>query len=271
MALELGAATYTYLFTTDLADALGRLADLGFRSCELMVTPPHLWPPDVGERERDDLRRRLREHGLRLTAINPTYLDLNLSSTNPQIRAEAVRQVRECVDLAADLGARFLLVGTGRRHPLIPAPWDWLYPKTLDALAEIVAHAEARGVTIAVENIPTLFLERAEHLVRVCEDLQSDAVTAVFDVANAYLVEDVVAGLEVVAPHLSYVHLSDTRRSPWGHLRVGAGDIDFGAIAETLDRLGFTGPSTLEVIDPDDPDGALRESVRQLEELGWKR
>jgi sugar phosphate isomerase/epimerase len=94
MPLAPGGCTYSYLWTLSLDDAVNRLADLGFRSIELMATPPHLWPAEFARSERAALRRLCASRGMTITSVNPTYLDLNLASLNPGFRAETVRSSR---------------------------------------------------------------------------------------------------------------------------------------------------------------------------------
>lgn len=271
MPLDLGAASYTYLYATDLDGAIDRIAGLGFRSCELMATAPQLHPSEVDSARRRQIRARLGERGLALTALNPTFLDINIASTNPDHRTYAIGQIRACIDLAADLGAAYVVVGTGRRHPLIGPPFESLYRIALDGIGECVHHAEHRGITAVLENIPTLFLERGDHLRRVCADIASERCQILYDAANGYMVEDPIDGLDAVAPFLTYVHLSDTVRDRWLHAPVGQGQVDFAAFTEKLVALGYTGPATLEVIEPDDPDAGFAESARRLAPLGWER
>jgi L-ribulose-5-phosphate 3-epimerase len=266
----LGAATYTYLWEGGLAGALERISALGFASCEIMATPPHIEPTAFSPSDRAALRDGLDRSGLALTAVNPTFLDLNLASTSAVTRAQVTDQVRASIELASDLGADFAIVSPGRCHPLIPAPMDWLRPRAVDAVRSCVELGERLGVTIVLENIPSGFLERGEQLAELCDEIASPACRVLFDVANAHMVEDPVVGLRAVAPFLAYVHLSDTTRQAWGHLAVGAGDVDFGAFASELDRLGYDGPTTLEVIDGAEPDEALRSSAAALEDHGWQ-
>lgn len=141
---------------------------------------------------------------------------------------------------------------------------------TLGAIGQCVRRAEERGVTIVLENIPSLFLDRTPDLVRLCDDLASSRCRIVYDVANSFLVEDLVAGLDVVAPYLAYVHLSDTPRKPWLHAPVRTGAVDFAAFTRRLAELDYTGPTTLEIIHPADPDAGLAESARALAPLGWQ-
>jgi L-ribulose-5-phosphate 3-epimerase len=74
--------------------------------------------------------------------------------------------------------------------------------------------------------------------------------------------------LRIVAPKVDFVHLSDTGLETWAHATIGTGVVPFDRIAAALEAIGFTGPSTLEVISQD-PDKDIADSCRALEAFGW--
>jgi sugar phosphate isomerase/epimerase len=267
--LPLGSAVYTYLWECPLEAAIERCARLGFATLEVPTTPPFLWPAHFGPFERRQLRRRMRDAGVRLFSLNPTFLDLNLISLNPAIREASLAEAKETVRLAADLGAELVVLAPGRRHPLIPSPLDDAEEVAVEQIGECVELATQVGVTIGVENVPGLFVATGSQVARLVERVDSLRCRAVFDVANALMVEDPAAGLTAVAQHLALVHYSDARRDAWAHLPVGMGEVDFTAATRTLREVGFEGPVILEVTYPEDPDGGLSSSIEELSRLGF--
>ena len=114
MHLTVGACTYSWLWDLSLQDAVRRIADMGFKYFELMSAPPHCWPRDWSAADRTAFRRLYESLGLHLSSVNPTFLDLNMASPNPGIREETIRQLRETIQLAHDLGAGIVVVAGGR-------------------------------------------------------------------------------------------------------------------------------------------------------------
>jgi sugar phosphate isomerase/epimerase len=125
-------------------------------------------------------------------------------------------------------------------------------------------------VVIGLENGPTNVLDRAAQVAAVCGVVDRPSLRMVYDVANAQMVEDPAEGLSDVLPHLALVHVSDTSRTRWAHARVGGGDVDFEAIAGALDSARYDGPSVMEIVDFDDPAGALASSLKALRRWGWR-
>lgn len=264
----LGAATYGFLFAAPLVDALGELADAGIKLVELTAAPPHVQLGSFDRAARDMLRRRIDQLDLRLVSVNPTYLDINMCSLNDRFREESIRQLTETLRLCQDLGAEMLVLFAGRRHVLAPAPMSLVEPMLLHGLETLLEEADRLGVTLALENGPTLVVERGSDVARLCAHFDG-RLRAVFDVANARMVEDVAEGLETVLPHTALVHLSDTTPRRWQHAAVGEGDIDFADVAQVLHRAGYPGPSIMEVVDIDRPLEALVESASALAARGW--
>ncbi|MFI5341378.1 MAG: sugar phosphate isomerase/epimerase family protein, partial [Candidatus Methylomirabilales bacterium] len=119
MPLTVGACTYSWLWDAPLQDAVHRIAEMGFNYFELMSHVPHCWPRNWSSADRVAFRKLYESQGLRLTSVNPTFLDLNMASPNPGIRDESIRQLRETIQLAHDIGAGIVVAIAGRKHALI--------------------------------------------------------------------------------------------------------------------------------------------------------
>jgi sugar phosphate isomerase/epimerase len=265
--MRLGTAIYTYLWECTLEEAIDRCSRFGFDTLELMTTPPFLWPPHYGPYERARLRRRLADAGVGVYSLNPTYLDVNIISLNPAIRAASVAELIANLELAAEIGAQVVVVSPGRRHPLIPAPDDEAERLSLDGIARLVRRGEDLGVTVGLENLPSLFATTGAAVRRLAEQIGSPRCRIVFDVANAYMSQDPSEGLREAAPYLALVHYSDTHKHAWGHLPLGMGEVNFAAATDTLREIGFAGPVLLETTFAQDPDGGIRSSLALLDSL----
>lgn len=268
--LRLGSATYSYLWSISLEDAIAEIARLGFRAIEIMATPPHAWPRDLDPERRSRLRHLCRDLGLTIEALNPTFLDLNLASTNPGIREEATRQICETIELAGDLGARMVVVAAGQRHPLIAPSADWFWNITREGVTRCLEVCTKRRVYFALENAWTV-VDRAQQMAQLMREIDHPWLGICYDVANAAMVQSPYDGLYVVADRLIHVHLSDTDFRAWGHNPVGSGIVDFSRVARILREIGYNGTSILELTYPQDSSGGIRRSTEILERLGWAR
>jgi len=269
--LKLGTAQYTFLWDYSLKDSLKQIEELGFRYIELMTTPPHFWPPSFKKERRKDLRKWMDLFDLELVAINPTFLDINMASPNPGIREESIKQIKQQITLAHDLGAKIIVVIIGKRHPLIAPPIEIVWKKfAKEGVLRCVEHAEKNKVIFGLENGPSLFIEKAAFMRFVLNEVRSPWMKFVFDIANASIVEPIEPALDLIKDHLVHVHLSDTDGKKWTHSPIGMGKIDFSSIAKKLKEINFSGVSILETTHAENPKWGIVSSVEKLLPLGWR-
>lgn len=268
--LPLSGCTFGWLHRAPLASALRSLAAGGIRSVELTTAPPHLFTRHFGRYERLELARLLRDLGLSVVSVNPSFADINLISTNPEIRAVSEAQVAAEIELAADLGAEFVVVIPGRRHALAPAPDDAARAVLSQALGRLLHRAEELGVTIALENSPYGYLGSSADLLALVTEWDSPRLRVTYDAANALAQEDPANGVARLGEYLALAHVSDTWRARWAHTSVGRGEVDFAAFAAALAAAGFTGPTVYELVDGEDPEPRLATDFAALAKAGWE-
>jgi len=270
-SLKLGTAQYTYLWDRTLEESLKEIKALGFKYIELMTTIPHIWPPALTQSQRSDLRVQIERLELELVAINPTFLDINMASTNPGLRRESVQQIMDQITLAHDLGAKIIVVIVGKRHPLMAPPFETVWEKfAKEGVLRCVEHAEKHNVIFGLENGPSLFVDNTDKMLFILNEVGSSSMKMVFDVANASMVESLDSAFEKIKDHLAHVHLSDTDYQTWTHSPVGVGKIDFGSVAKKLKEIKYSGISILETTYAEDPKWGIMSSVEKLRPLGWQ-
>jgi sugar phosphate isomerase/epimerase len=268
--LPLAGCTFGWLHRAPLVDALRELAAHDVRTVELTTAAPHLFTRHFGSYERKDLARLLRGLGIQVISLNPSFADINLVSTNPEIREISERQLAAEIELAADLGAGYVVVIPGRRHALAPAPDEAARAVLGEGLSRLLDRATAAGVTIALENSPYGYLGSAADLLGVVRDFDSPRLRVTYDVANALAQEDPAEGVALLGEYLGLAHVSDAWRARWAHTSVGRGEVDFAGFAGALTAAGFAGPTVYELVDGEDPAPRLDADFAALDKAGWE-
>ena len=264
-----GINTYAWAWTMPAAEVVRRLADLGYRSFELLVHPPHLPLDGFDASSRRALARALETAGATHRMLNLPSLDHNLASPLPRARAASVQMFRDAIDLAADLGAAWLVLVPGRMSPLAPPSLEQRTAWLREGLDTLLPQAEARGVGLAVENVPMAAFPDAGSLGAFVRGYGSRSLGVCYDVANAHFVGEAPAdGIRLLAELLRIVHLSDTSRAAWRHDPVGEGDVPFATLPSALAAAGFTGPCVLEILHAD-PEAVILRSHAALAALGF--
>jgi sugar phosphate isomerase/epimerase len=224
-----------------LEDELRRIAEAGFDFVDLTLEPPRAWPVD-GER----VGRLLAELGL--TAVGHTAYYLPIASPFPELRERASGLLTAAFETFAAAGVRLVNV-----HP---DPATRLFSEAevrawnAEAIARLVSDAEARGLTIMVENLGRSFSK-----VEDFEPIFAAAGNARFhlDVAHAHMWRGkgepnrTAELLEAFRDRLAHVHVSDNLGGDDLHLPLGVGTIDWPEAVATLKSAGWDGTVTLEV------------------------
>lgn len=268
-ARSLGVNTYSYIWSTPVADCLRQLDALGYREFELVLNPPHLALDEFAPAERKRLAASLTASGLVVRSLNVPSLDHNLASPMRRMRQYSVNLFLDAIDLAADLGAAHLVVVPGRMSPLFAPPLQQREAWMRESLDALVPHAQRRGVTLALENVPFASFPDANTLGAFVRDYASPALGVCYDAANAHFIgESPAAGLRALRELVRLVHLSDTTRDTWRHDEVGLGDVPFAEVPAALDEINFDGACMLEIIS-NEPARAIQRSHHALTALGF--
>ena len=112
--LKLGTCLYNFIWSNPLESAIRRAAALGFRAVEIMATAPQMDVRQFDSAQLNMLLQVVDETGVEIVSLNPTFIDLNLASRNDTFRRESVNEIKACIDVAALVNARIVVVGPGR-------------------------------------------------------------------------------------------------------------------------------------------------------------
>jgi L-ribulose-5-phosphate 3-epimerase len=270
--LKLGTCLYNFIWENSLPDAIRRAASSGFGAVEIMATWPQLDPRRFLQgHERKEVHTALEETGVHVVSLNPTFIDWNLASRSEVIRQETVKEIKACVDAAVDLGAELVVVGAGRRHPLVLEPIEMSNALAHPAIRECIDYAESKGVVYGFENISSLYMDHCDDIAAFIDKMDTPYCKAVFDAANArWTRQDPGDAARTLGSRIGHVHLSDGDGSCLSHWPIGRGDIDFGQIAAALREVDYRGWSFLETTWMEAPDWAIESSVKALRPHGWQ-
>ena len=257
-----------FLTTTGITDperACATARELGFRLVQLGKLPDTYYSPE-GARLLDGilLRNELECVALCMVYDGESYSDLDavrrtVGFVPEETVAARVAQSRRCVDTAADLGVPLVTTHVG----LIPSdPGDPAYRRVRDAVEDIAAHSQKRGVRLALETGQ----ETAQELLDLI-DSAGAPVGVNFDGANfvAYSTQDPVEALHLLYDRTASVHVKDYLPPPASGRFIRECPLGQGAarVDETIRYLvdhRFPGPLILEQYDRQNPLQTIAES-----------
>jgi hydroxypyruvate isomerase len=230
------AANLAYLFTErPFLERFGAAAAAGFTAVELQF--PYDQAPSA-------VKAELERHSLTMLGINSPPANLAAGEFGlaavPGREQEFFVLFRQALDYVVAIGGRQIHVLSGKVPPNERPAADAVVVKNLARAADAAAQ---KGITLLIEPInprdrPDYFLTRAEHAADIIARVARPNLRIQFDFYHAQIVGgDLITRFEKHLPVVGHVQIAavPSRREP------DEGEINYPAIFEALDRLGYTG------------------------------
>ncbi|HEX4416091.1 MAG TPA: sugar phosphate isomerase/epimerase family protein [Lacipirellulaceae bacterium] len=253
-------------------------AGLGVRlevALELGVHTIHLHTPRAESRtpERAKLfSERLADLGITITVVfagfeGESYADIptvqrTVGLMPRETRGARARELKEIADFARLLGVDVVGVHLG----FVPHDKsDADYIELLEIARDICDHCKRNRQALHLETGQ----EPVDILIAFLDDVQRDNIFVNFDPANMILygAGEPIPALEALGSRVRSVHCKDATWSDkpgetWGaEVPLGEGAANFEAFLKTLNKIGYSGPLTIEREIPQEPE-------RQKAEIG---
>jgi sugar phosphate isomerase/epimerase len=276
---KLAFSTNAYL-RFSFAEAVRRLAAIGYRGVEIMADVPHAWPAFLLEEQKQAIRDSLNKNNLAISNINSFMMHAINDSRQRYWHPSWIepdrhyRQIRidhttRALTLAKELGAPCITTEPG--GPVEPGgSWAAALKLFVEGLKPVLDHAEKEGVLLLVEPEPGLLIETCDQFLELTKHLDSPAVGMNFDIGHAYCVgDDPATSIPRVAKYIRHFHLEDIAATRvHHHLIPGAGAIDFAATLKAIRAINYQGWITIELYPyVDDPDEAATLALQRITKI----
>src|SRR6516225_10148740 len=274
--MKLAFSTNAYL-KFSFAEAVKRLAAIGYRGVEIMADVPHAWPACLLDEQKQSIRDALARHGLAISNINAFMMNAisdprqrywHPSWIEPDRHYRQIRidHTRRSLTLARELGAPCITTEPG--GPVEPGgSWSQALRLFVEGLKPVAEHAAKEGVLLLVEPEPGLLIETADQFLELVQHIDSPAVGLNFDMGHFYCVgDDPAQTVHRLARYIRHFHLEDIAATRvHHHLVPGEGAIDFAATFRAIRSIDYTGWITVELYPyVDDPDAAARTALERV-------
>ncbi len=193
-----------------------------FNALEILCDGP-MWPRAGHWKSIGDIGN----NGIDIYMHSPT-IDLNPASVNKGIREETLWQLKETVDMAAALGAKFVTTHPGVVHRPDPRILKMCREFAIEVLGEASDYAKKSGLALSIENMPF----RKTYLCGTSEELdtfrQRCGSNVTIDVGHAILSPEPMSFLKL--KDISYLHVNDNKGDKDSHLCPGEGILDLNML-----------------------------------------
>jgi D-psicose/D-tagatose/L-ribulose 3-epimerase len=240
MKLGVSAFAWTAAFGPEHLTLLPRVKEYGFDGLEL----PMFKPSDIPVAE---LRREFEANDLDCTICAILPDGINPISPEASVRKRSLAHLVECVETAAELGARLLggpiFAPIGYLPPHRPTPDEWRW--AVDIFQSLGDLIERNNIDVSIEPVnraETFFIRTAAEAKEFCEDIGHPCIGVTLDTFHANIEEkDVPAAIDHLGFHLKHMHISENDRG-----LIGSGHVDLPGCIAALDRIGYDGYLVVE-------------------------
>ena len=229
--------------------------DCGFERIECPTTR------DQGDAEK--MKAASEKTGLPIHSVmNMDHWQYPFSSADPAVVEKSLDGARVSIRNAHLWGATTVL--------LVPAvvnaqtTYKEAYERSQVAIRKLIPLADELNITLALEEVWNKFLLSPLEFARYIDEYDSPRVRAYFDVGNVVLYGYPQDWIRVLGKRIVKLHIKDfsftrepgTDKSVAAWVPLGEGDIDWTAVYEALQDIGYQGTATLEL---DPGEGSLPE------------
>ena len=233
-----------------LEDAFAFIAKTGYDAVEIAPFTIANYVTEISPERRAQIRELAAQNQIAISGIHWVLVQtegLHLTDPRPEVRQKTAAYLGELVDFCADLGGKFIVVGSPKQRNIGEGvepgvAWKW----ATDVFRPAVNRAGERNITICFEPLApseTNFINTAEEGVRFISQFHSPHFKIILDVkAMSSEQKPIPQIIRESWPNFAYFHANDKNlKGP------GFGDVDFKPIAAALKEVGYQGYVSVEV------------------------
>ncbi|MGG3467285.1 sugar phosphate isomerase/epimerase [Neobacillus pocheonensis] len=237
------SATQWIFGNESLEESLKRLKKYGYQGVELAGEPDSI---DV-----EETKELLKQYEMECSSICGIYTpERDLSSSNVEIRKNAVEYVKKSVDLAKALNAATLIVVptcVGKLAPETNLEEEW--HNAVLSVEEAALYAKEQGITLAIEALnryETYLVNNLTLALRFVEEVNVEGLGIMADLFHMSIEErSMTESIKKISRFLAHVHIADNTREA-----AGLGQTDFGPVISLLKEQDYKGYITMEFLPP---------------------
>ncbi|MED4128178.1 sugar phosphate isomerase/epimerase family protein [Shouchella miscanthi] len=270
--MKKGINQWCYPAGTPLDRVLEWTKQAGFSSIELNVGKPGEvgLTLDTTVEEGKKIKAQIKAAGLEMDSLSTALLwQTPLSSAEEKMQEQGKYVVRKMLELAHELDVSTVLVVPGIVTEDVR--YDECYERSIAAVKELASVAEELNVKIGIENVWNRFLLSPLEMVRYIDEVNSTHVGAYFDVGNVLQFGYPEQWIRILGERILKVHVKDFKTSVGtitGFTNLLAGDVNWQAVMEELQQIGYRGALTAELTPYTyDPVALAYDTSRQMDLL----
>jgi protein FrlC len=268
--MKLSTAT-SVLYLYSIQDAIPIVAKTGYDGVDIWGGRPHVYREDLSEGELIELRGLIADHGLNVSSFMPAFYRYphSLTNPNPKVRQDSIQYMRQCLDNAAVLEAKIVLVIPDLS--LFGQNKNDSRARMIESLGEVASYAAQYDLKLGLEVLyydETDFITNSDEAMSMLGELDQDKFGIVLDSGTLNLSKEPPDEIFTKLDGFIFqVHVSDNHAA--GHqqnLIPGEGTFNFSEFFRTLKKFDYQGFVSAELSKEYslDVEPALRTTAKRL-------
>jgi sugar phosphate isomerase/epimerase len=270
--MKFGASSWPFQWDPPYENCIKRVASLGFKAIELIAWNEQYLTEYYTRTKVSELKRCLDGEGIELSQFVSTPGDL--ADLDAAKREKAVARWQRTVDIGTALGSKLINMVSAHafgmrdgaeiprittkplvqkfatRDVLRNVDWDQNYRDYVDGLKRCAKACQDAGVAMTVEPHPARYMANTDGALRLLEYVNSPAMGINFDPSHTFPAGDFPnISAYRLGKHIKHLHVSDNDGVTNVHWRPGLGKIDWYAMFQALNDIGYDGTISIELED----------------------
>jgi len=244
---------------SDVRKCIRLAAEAGFQGIELALDLTGDVAVDTTEDELLLIKKEAGNCGIQIHSVaSGLYWDYSFTSNSEEERNKAYETAVCQIRTARILGADSVLiipgaVGVDFMKGREVIPYDTAYERALEAFQKLKITAKEYEIQVGIENVWNKFLVSPLEMKTFLDQIDSPYVGAYFDVGNVVFNGYPEHWIKILGKRIKKVHFKDYRREAGGlcgFVDLLAGDVDWKAVMEAFEAVGYDGWCTAEMLPP---------------------
>lgn len=246
-------------FKDELSASFRKVSGLGYNGIEISIRYPE-------KLDKSEIKQLMETYELEIPAIATGRLygeeGLSLTNNNDSIREKTIERLKSYVDFASSIQS-FVIIGLirGKTSPEVNLK------RAMDYIGEglklITDYGYKKGVSFIIEPInryETDIINTVEEAIRLIDLTGSSNMGILADTFHMNIEEkSIYKTLKLGKDYILHVHAADSNR--WA---PGYGHLDFPRIIGLLDRIGYSGYLSAEILPEPNSEICARVAIKTL-------
>jgi fructoselysine 3-epimerase len=256
-----------------IEDTVRLIAEAGYQGVDIWGGRPHVYRRDLNPQRLEALSNLVERLGLSVPSFMPAFFRYphSLSNPNPVIRKDSLDYMRMCIENAAVLKARAILIVPGRS--LHGQTHEDAWGRLVESTRTVCEMARPYGLTPVVEPVNRWvsdLVNTAADADRLIQQADCDNLGITLDTGHVHLSEERFPdAVRIAGGRLYQIHVNDNDGQSQQNLVLGEGTFDFDAFKAILSDLDYQGFLTNELgwEYTLDPDQAVKVAMAQMRKI----